>query len=146
MDDYEKYEEDCERIRESNEKLLDEYAKWLFKANLTEKTVYNHVGNIDFYINTFLLYEDAVEAFEGVHSVDFFLGYWFIRKAMWASKSSIRSNAASLKKFYAFMLERGHITEDDYFILKETIKENMDEWLKALKRFDDLSTQDVWRI
>jgi hypothetical protein len=36
-----------------------------------------------------------------------FLGYWFIKKAMWAKQSAIKSNAASLKKFYTFMHEKG---------------------------------------
>ena len=31
-----------------------------------------------------------------------FLGFWFIRKAMWASQSSIKGNATSLKKLYTF--------------------------------------------
>lgn len=28
---------------------------------MTEKTIDNHVGNVDFYINKYLLYEDAVD-------------------------------------------------------------------------------------
>jgi site-specific recombinase XerD len=42
-----------------------------------------------------------------------FLGYWFICKAMWASRASIKSNAESLKKFYAFMVAKGRVTQED---------------------------------
>ncbi len=33
---------------------------------------------------------------------ELFLGYWFIKKAMWSSPVQIKSNAASLKKFFTF--------------------------------------------
>ena len=85
MGDYEKYEADCRKIRKSNEKLLLEFEKWLKLLGLSEKTITNHRSNIDFYINEYLLYEDATEAKDGIHSVSMFLGYWFIKKAMWTS-------------------------------------------------------------
>lgn len=144
MDDYDKYEEDCNKIRKDNERLLSEFEEWLKTSGLSEKTIDNHLSNIDFYVNDFLLYEDATEARDGVGSVGMFLGYWFIKKAMWASQSSIRSNAASLKKFYAFMLEKELIDKEDLVELKLMIKEDMPEWLATLSRYDDLSIEDVW--
>lgn len=56
MDDYEKYEADCEKIRTDNEKLLNQFSEWLQQSNLSKKTIKNHLTNIDFYINDFLLY------------------------------------------------------------------------------------------
>jgi site-specific recombinase XerD len=149
LDDYEQYEIECARIRKSNEKLLDDFADWLRKSNLTDKTISNHVDNVDFYINEFLLYEDAVEPQDGVGSVSMFLGYWFIKKAMWASASSIKSNAASLKKFYTFLHEQRVVSKDDLDFLKETIREEMPEWLATLARYDDPSITDmadVWGL
>ena len=143
MNDYEKYEADCQKIRKANEKLLTDFESWLKSSGLSEKTIRNHLSNIDFYINEYLLYEDAVEAKDGVYSVSMFLGYWFIKKAMWASKSSIKSNATSLKKFYTFLLEKGLIESDDLKELKETIKEEMSEWLSTLERYDDPSIEDL---
>jgi site-specific recombinase XerD len=63
---------------------------------------------------------------------------------MWASQSSIKGNATSLKKFYTFMYEKGLIDNDDLADLKETIKEGMPEWLATLERYDDPSVEDVW--
>jgi intergrase/recombinase len=143
MTDYEKYEADCQRIRKANQKLLTDFESWLKSSGLSEKTIRNHLSNIDFYINEYLLYEDAVEAKEGVYTVSTFLGYWFIKKAMWASKSSIKANATSLKKFYSFLLEKGLIEPDDLKELKETIKEEMSEWLSTLERYDDPSIDDL---
>jgi intergrase/recombinase len=144
MSDYERYEKNCKKIRAANERLLNEFEAWLKSSGLSEKTIRNHISNIDFYINEYLLYEDATQAKDGVNAVGMFLGYWFIRKAMWASPSSIRGNAASLKKFYAFMQEKGLIDREDLDGLKLTIKEDMPEWLATLERYDDPSIEDVW--
>jgi site-specific recombinase XerD len=146
LDDYEQYEIECKRIRTSNERLLDDFENWLRKSGLTEKTISNHIDNVDFYINEYLLYEDAVEPQAGVHGVSMFLGYWFIRKAMWASASSIKSNAASLKKFYTFLHERELVDKNDLDTLKETIKEEMAEWLATLARYDDPSITDMEEV
>ena len=113
-------------------------------TGLSEKTINNHLSNIDFYLNEYLLYEDVTEAKDGVYDVDMFLGYWFIKKAMWASKSSIKNNATSLKKFYKFMHEKELIDTEDLTELTESIKEGMPEWLESLDRYDDLSNEDIW--
>lgn len=65
---------------------------------------------------------------------------------MWASQASIRSNAASLKKFYSFMQEKGLIDNEALQDVRETIKYNMPDWLAKLRRFDDLSvdSEDIW--
>jgi len=144
MDDYGKYENDCKKIRKSNKQLLSEFELSLKSSGLSENTINNHVSNIDFYVNEYLLYEDPIEAKDGVDAVGMFLGYWFIKKAMWASHSSIKGNATSLKKFYAFLYEKGLIEKEDLDDMKETIKEGMPEWLETLDRFDDLSVEDVW--
>ena len=146
LNDYEQYEAECERIRESNANLLGDFEDWLQKSGLADKTIRQHVENIDFYINEYLLYEDAVEPQDGIDDVSMFLGYWFIRKAMWASESSIRSNAASLKKFYTFLHERGLVSKDDLDSLKETIKEEMPDWLATLARYNDPSITDMGEV
>jgi site-specific recombinase XerD len=139
MNEYEKYEDDCKKIRTTNEKLLVEFENCLKSTGLSKKTISNHLSNIDFYINDYLLYEDTIEAKDGIQGVSMFLGYWFIRKVMWASQTSIKSNAASLKKFYVFLLEKGLIKKEDLNELEETIKDEMPEWLATIKQYDDQS-------
>ena len=148
-DDYARYERECEVIRKENAKLIDRFADWLETKGLSEVTIDKHCGNIDFYVNTFLLYEDTLKPEDGVHEVGMFLGYWFIRKALWATKVSMKSNAASLKKFYGFMLENGSIQQEALDELKEQIKEEMPEWLAALARFDNPDIDDpaeIWDL
>ena len=146
MDSYEQYEQDCERIREVNEKILDGFSKWLSDKGLSPKTISSHCNNVDFYINNFLLHEEATDATDGVYEIDLFLGFWFIKKAMWASKSSIKSNATSIRKFYEYMLEKGMIDEEDYNDLKGKIKNNMQEWLATMDRYDDPEIEDMEEV
>ncbi len=146
MDDYEQYEVDCEKIRKINEKLLQNFETWLKASKLKEKTISNHIENVDFYINEFLLYEDAVEAKDGASDIGMFLGYWFIKKAMWASPAHIKSNAASLKKFYTFLFENEQIDKEDLDDLKASIKEDMPEWIATVKRYDDPSINDMEEV
>ncbi len=145
--EYEEYESACAKIRDDNARLLTEFERWLSDKGLSAKTIRKHRDNADLYINEFILYDGATPAKDGAGSISMFLGYWFIRKAMWAGPSAIRENAASLKKFYTFMQEAGQIPADDLQELKETIKEEMPDWLGTMDRYDDPDIDDpaeVW--
>lgn len=144
MKTFAKYEKDCAKIKKANAELLIRFEEWLKSAGLSEKTIANHLSNIDFYINEYLLYEDAIEAKDGISDVGMYLGYWFIKKAMWASPASIKGNATSLNKFYSFMLVEGLIDAKKLIGLRRRIKQEMPEWLATLSRYDDLSIKDVW--
>jgi site-specific recombinase XerD len=148
-DDYSQYEKESKLIREENAKLLDLFSGWLKKQGLSETTVNQHRSNVNFYINEFLLYEDAERPEAGVHRIEMFLGYWFIRKAMWASKTTIKANGTSLKKLYKFMVENGRIRQEDFDAVRNCIKEDMPDWLATLERYDDPNIEDpfeVWDI
>ena len=137
MDRYRQYEEDCKKIRQVNQDLLTGFEAWLLGLGLARKTSAGHRLNTDFFINEFLLNEEAIAATEGVSHIDLYLGGWFIEKAMWASPASIKSSAASIKKFYAFLLAQGLVTKPDVDLLAQTIKDQMPAWLAAMKRQQD---------
>jgi len=146
---YKEYEKECKRIREENKELISGFENWLSSKGLSQKTIDKHTLNVDFYVNEFLLYEDAIEAKDGVGEIGMFLGYWLIKKALWANKTSIRENASSLKKFYQYLYEIGKVSEEDFLTLKETIKEDMPDWLATMDRYDDPEIEDmedVWGI
>lgn len=147
MHEYDQYERQAEAIRANNRAILEAFESWLSAQGLAAATVGKHVANIDFYINEFLLYADAHKPEDGVDEVGAFLGYWFIRKALWANEASIRSNAASLKKFYDFMVERGSVTPAATKAMKHLIKESMPEWVATMRRYDDpaVDAEDVWQ-
>ena len=144
--DYDEYERKCNRIRKENEKLLNDFAQWLAQTNLKDKTIQNHIQNVDVYLNDFLLYEDTVEAKDGWEDIDMFLGYWFIKKCLWASSAQIKASAASLKKFYTFIHQKGLLNQEDLQEFKEMIKEGMPEWIATMERYDDPSIEDMSEV
>ena len=145
-DYYDKWQRACKEIRAENAALLQQFSAWLASTGLSAKTVDRHVANVDFFVNEYLLYDDAVRPAEGWHRIDSFLGYWFIRKAMWASPASIRSNAASLKKFYAFLQEMGIVDVVAVEAIHESVKEGLPEWIATVKRYDDPSITDMEEV
>lgn len=134
MDNYE------EKIKENikrNKKFIKEFKKWLKGKNLSDKTIKKHVSNVEFYLDDFLNYYDITKMEDGCLMIDDFLGDWFIRKCMWSSKTSIKENAASIKKFYQCMNELGYVSDDDYKGLCFIIKEGMEYWLEELEMYDN---------
>ena len=123
MNEHEEYERNCSAIREENVTLLDGFETWMTSNGLSGATAKKHRENIDFYINEYLLYDSQKHASEGVDEVGMFLGYWFIRKAMWANVASPRTNSTSLKKVYDFMLEHGEVEPEE---VKEMNRENQE--------------------
>jgi hypothetical protein len=148
VEENQKYEETCAALRQENEKLLESFAGWLTDKGLSERDVAMHRKNIDFYINQFLLFEDAVPAAGGVDEISYFLGFWFIMNADWASEAKIQENAVSLAEFYAYMRKKGHIDKDELKTLQETIGKEMPGWLDKMRRFEDPSvdSKDIWDI
>jgi hypothetical protein len=146
MDKYEIFQSECKKIKKENRKLLKGFSQYLASRKLSKKTIDKHVSNIEFYINEFLLYEEPLTANDGVSRLDYFLGYWFIRKALWSSVSSIKEYITSLKHFYTFMHEIGEIGKEELLEMKEDIKESKDEWFETVRRYDDPNTNmdDVW--
>ncbi|MBK5940149.1 recombinase [Halochromatium roseum] len=130
------------QIEKDNERLLSAFEQWLGDAGLSDATVDRHVTNISFFLEHFLQYYEAVNARNGAEYVAEFLGDWFIRKAMWSSESSIKGNAASLKKFYAFLAERGEVEQHVVKDLNQTIKAGMPIWLESMRRYMDVEDDD----
>ena len=93
--DWEEYDRKCEEIRKENAKYLDIFLKDM--QGFTSKTISNHINNVDFYINEFLLRGDILTIKDGIYELDDFLGYFFIRKCMWSTPNSIKSTATSIK-------------------------------------------------
>lgn len=143
MNDFEKQ---VQAIRKENKFILERFKSYLSDKKLSKTTIDKHFNNIDFFINDFLLYHEPTSAKEGLSQVGYFLGNWFIRKAMWASVTSIKENITSIKKFYQFMYEIDEIEKDDLFELREEIKECKDDWLENLRMYDNpsIDIEDIW--
>lgn len=132
------YEKELNKMKKKNQKYLDEFKKWMMEKGLADKTIKQHLSNACFYINDYLNYYDITEMTEGCYGLDSFFGDWFIRKCMWSTTNSIKTTAASLKKFYLCMKELGYIDKDDYDNLCYEIKEEMDEWCERVDKYNDI--------
>lgn len=141
---YEEYEKACEQIRQENEPLLDGFVALLRNQRLAPRTIRTHRENVHFFINEFLLYEEAKKPEEGLDEIDEFLGDWFIRKAMWSTPRTIKSTATSLFKFYAYLAALHRITPAELAALKTTIATCLPEWQARCERYNDTEIDD-WR-
>ena len=141
------YDEIVQSIHKRNKSLIDSFRGSLKRGGLGESTINKHIDNISFFLNEYVTYQDISQndnetvlchAEDGIGLVDDFLGYWFIRKAMWSNENSIKSNIISIKKFYSFMQSLNLISKDDLQILQKEIKDYKSEWIDAVNRYNDL--------
>lgn len=88
-DEYEQFERSCEQIKRENGGLLKEFADWMRQQGISKRMVGMHLSNADFYIQEYLLYEQPLRPEEGTSGIGMYLGYWFIRKAAWASGAGV---------------------------------------------------------
>ena len=142
--DWNEYEKKCDEIRSENQKYLALFEKDM--EGLSPKTVRTHLNNVDFYINEYLLREDTLSMEQGIDEVNGYLGYFFIRKCTWSTPATIKSTAASIKKFYKCMMEHGFVKEADYRCLCDEIKENMEFWQADCAAYNDPNADDPFDI
>lgn len=147
------YDDIVKAIHKRNENLIYNFAGWMKRDELAEKTIGKHTSNIDFFLNEYLVYQDKndseedielCQAEDGIEMVDDFLGYWFIKKAMWSSENSVKENITSIKKFYTFMQSLNLISKEDLKRLNKTIKENKQEWIDSVNRYNNMDEDFSW--
>lgn len=118
-----------------NNKFLIEFRKYLKTKSLKTNTIKAHVYNIEFYANDFLLRNEIIPVEKGILEIGSFLGGFFIRKAIWASKYTIQENIASFKKFYTFLYEIGKVSIIELNQMKELIKEEKSDWIEEIDSY-----------
>lgn len=107
----------------------------LFEADLhglAPKTIKRHLQNVDFFLNTYLVFDEAhpLTMEEGVNTIDDFLGYFLENKTCFAD-STKHSFVTSLRKFYKSMAAHGKITQEQYEDVVESLRDGGAEY-KAL--------------
>lgn len=108
MIDFEKFEKQCDEIREINAKYIEEFVDELSKKGFVDKTIKRHYENVDFYLNTYLLREDALTMENGCkdeYLSDFF-GYFFIRKCCGVHRIQLSQQWLVLKSFIDSCMNR----------------------------------------
>ena len=132
MSDAEAYDYDTQvrAIRAYNQPILDSFRDWLEQSGLAEKTIKNHVDNIDFFTE-YLVYSEPLKKFDEADGSDvwMFLLDWFPRKALWSSVTSVKSYLGSFKKFFQWMGETRPVSPETVAEVLDTLKEGRDEFL-----------------
>ena len=139
----EEYEQKVEQNQKRNKKYIKEFTEWLNEKGLSKKKIRKHLDNVKLYINEYLNYYDVIKVEDGIEEVDDFLEGWFIEKCLFATKTSLKETAASLKKFYQYMSEYNYVKKEDYKQLCSIIKDNMDIYLEQLEAFDNGIYYDI---
>ena len=142
MEDYSEWENKVEENIKRNKKFINEFENWLNQKGLSKKTIRKHLNNIDLYVNDYLNYYNVNKMEKGVTNAYSFLNDWFIRKCLYASKTSIEEHASSIRKFYKCMCELGYISNADYEFLNASIKDNMDEFYASLVEINDYEGEE----
>ena len=109
----------------------------LFKLDLhglAPKTIKRHLQNVDFFLNTYLLFDEAnpLSMQDGVNAIDDFLGY-FLEEKTYFTDSTKRSFVTSLRKFYKSMAKHGKITPEQYEDVVESLQDGGAEYKALLK-------------
>ena len=134
MNDTLSYDERVRAINSYNQPILEDFRAWLKQSGLSEKTVENHVDNIDFFTHYLVYYEPLTKLDEADGSdIWMFLTDWFPRKAMWSSVTSVKSNIASFKKFFNWLGETGRISPKVVDDVLTTLKEGRNEFFEAVE-------------
>ena len=126
-----------EQNEDTNHEYLLLFQEDLENAGLKDKTIYNHLSNVNLFINDFLIYNMDATMEEGVTMLGDFLGDFFIRKCMWSTPATVKTTAVSLKKFYKSMAEHGKIEKKDYDYVCRDIKESMEYWQECCAEYNN---------
>ena len=138
------YEDNVIENRKRNDNFLNEFEKYLKKNKLSDKTIRNHVSNVDLYINEFLNYYDVTKMEDGMFEIGMFLGDWYVRKCLWSTSSNLKTTAASIKKFYKCMSETCYVDSNEYKKFCSFVKEGMDDWISEMDDYNNFDEDDIF--
>jgi site-specific recombinase XerD len=127
------FDKEVAKIQKYNQPIMEGFQGWLEKANLSAKTIKNHILNIEFFAEYLVSYEplQKLDEADDQDVYDFLMDY-FPHKALWASESSTKSYMGSFKKFFLYMVETQKISPEIEAEVKETIKEGKQDFLDAV--------------
>jgi hypothetical protein len=96
------FDKEVAKIQKYNQPIIEGFQAWLEKANLSTKTIKNHILNIEFFAEYLVGYEPSQKLDEADDQdvYDFLLNY-FPRKALWASETSTKSYMGSSLRLIA---------------------------------------------
>ena len=141
------YEDWGKKVEQEMGPYIDLFCEELNKGTLSLQTKRRHVGNIElFLIDYTVRYHEVADRSQPLELFDVcldyadFVGYFFIRKCMWATPASTKQLCASLKKFFKCMTDLGKLTEEEYASLTNSWKEDVEGFVALAEDYDDLGS------
>lgn len=144
---------DLERVTKENERLIEEFKRFLERKGVEKSLVERHVENASQYALFYTTYgfepksAKEIDGFE-IHC---FLGEFIIRKVVNCTPAYMNEVAESLREFCYFLKETGIIDEYD---LEEALErcEKTDIYVRRLEEYNRLISSgqfnkvDSWRM
>ncbi len=120
-----------------NQRFLREYRTWLENKGLSAATVRGHADNASLYIEVFLEGEELrMEDGADMDWLDKFFSEFYIRDSAESTPSRLRTVTVGIRKFYQCMLERGHITPEEYEEVRDTLRDHLPKWLDECGKYN----------
>jgi hypothetical protein len=115
-----------------------------WRGCLSDKTLYQHVVNIQYFMDSYLSYctigvHDEPRSVDQVTAYDVyrFITDWLPRKGLVVSARQIKSQLASLTKLYQFMKEQHYMPSEKSVAILETMKVDRQEMIEVVLTYDD---------
>jgi hypothetical protein len=115
-----------------------------WRGRLSDKTLYQHVLNIQYFMDSYLSYctigvHDEPRSVDQVTAYDVyrFITDWLPRKGLVVSARQIKSHLASLTKLDQFMKEQHYMPSEKSVAILETMKVDRQEMIEVVLTYDD---------
>ncbi len=113
-------------------------------GRLSDKALYQHVLNIQYFTDSYLSYY-VIGVHDEPRPVDHVTGYdvysfitdWLPRKGLEFSARQVKSHLASLTKLYQFMREQNYMPPEKAEAILETMKVDRQEMIEVVLTYDD---------
>ncbi|TDM06997.1 DUF6933 domain-containing protein [Macrococcus lamae] len=138
---FEGYETIAAEVQDNNQKLLESFRHYLINHDkMTEQTASEHVENIAFFVDVYLLNYGIRTPVTDMRDPYDFLDDFLVRKALWVGSKEVRQFGTSLRRFYTFLFAAREITKHERDFAKEGISYGVEEALQRLEHMTD----DFW--
>ena len=132
-----KHSGDSHNLKHDAELTLSDIDTWLHEQGLKQKTIDRHLESMRFFLLTYLPTSSARTVADGCKYATDFLGYFLLRKCADVSVTSMKQDAASLKKLYRYLVDMGRLDWEPYNEMCSAIKRGLPQWLDALRALDE---------
>jgi hypothetical protein len=144
---------DLERVTKENERLIEEFKRYLERKGTERYVVERHVENASqyaLYYTTYGFEPKSAKEIDGFE-IHCFLGEFLIRKVVSCTPAYINEVAKSVREFCHFLKDTGIIDEYD---LEEALERSdvTDKYIRRLEEYNQLISSgqfnkvDSWRM